>query len=64
MFAQGRKDGRQKQTITMSLRRFAKGDTKGIIEKNTFIQTRNNRVQMYGWPTLGHTDPRTNEPSD
>jgi hypothetical protein len=39
MFAQGRKDGRQKQTITMSLRRFAKGDTKGIIEKNTFIQT-------------------------
>ena len=35
MFAQGRKDGRtdeRTQTITMSLRRFAKGDKKGIVE--------------------------------
>ena len=30
----------------------------------TFIQTRNNRVQTYGWPTLGQTDLRTNGSSD
>jgi hypothetical protein len=29
---------------------------------NTFIQTRNNRVQTYGWPTLRQTNLRTNEP--
>jgi hypothetical protein len=35
MFAQGRKDGRTDErthTITMSLRRFAKGDKKGLVE--------------------------------
>jgi len=49
-YSDGRTD-RRTQTITMSLRRGRgqKGYTGWIY---TFIQTRNNRVQTHGWPTL------------
>ena len=65
MFAQGRKDGwtnADHYYITPSLRGGGQKGYTGWIY--TFIQTRNNRVQTYGWPTLGQTDLRTNEPSD
>ena len=65
MFAQGREDGRTNTDhyyVTPSLR---SGGQKGYTDLiYTFIQTRNNKVQTYGWPTLGQTDLRTNEPSD
>ena len=60
MFAQGRKDGRTNADhyyVTPSLRGGGQKGYTGWIY--TFI-TRNNRVQTYGWPTLGQTDLRTN----
>ena len=64
MFAQGRKDERTNADhyyVTPSLRGGQKWYTGWIY---TFIQTRNNRVQTYGWPTLRQTNVRTNRPSD
>ena len=62
----GRKDGRTNADhyyVTPSLRG---GGQKRVYGLNiyTFIQTRNNSVQTYGWPTLGQTNLRTNGPSD
>ena len=65
MFAQGRKDGRTNTDhydVTPSLRGGEQKGYTGLIY--TFIQTRNNRVLTYGWPTLGQTNLRTNRPSD
>jgi hypothetical protein len=59
----GRTDGRT-QTITMSLRRFAAGDKKGIRIEYIRLFKPEITVQTYRWPTLGQTDHRTNEPSD
>jgi hypothetical protein len=63
-YSDGRTDGRT-QTITMSLRRFAAGDKKGIrVEYIRLFKPEITRVQTYGWATLGQTDLRTNGPSD
>ena len=59
----GRTDGRT-QTITMSLRRFAVGDKKGIRVEYIQLFKPEITVQTYGWPPLGQMDLRTNGPSD
>ena len=60
----GRTDGRTNAGITMSLRRFAAGDKKGIWVEYIRLFKPEITVQTYGWPTLGQTDLRTNGPSD
>jgi hypothetical protein len=59
-----RTDG-QTQTITMSLRRFAAGDKKGIrVEYIRLFKPEITEFKPYGWQTFGITNLRTNGPSD
>jgi hypothetical protein len=65
MFVEGRKDGRTNAGHYFVTPSLCDGRQKGCTGWiYTFIKTRNNRVQTYGWPTLGQTDLRTNRPSD
>jgi hypothetical protein len=48
----------------MSPRRVAAGKKKGIWVEYIRLFKPEITVQTYGWPTLGQTDLRTNEPSD
>jgi hypothetical protein len=60
-YSDGRTDGRTHLPLLCHSVASRRG-TKRVYGLNiyTFIQTRNNRVQTYGWPTLGQTDLRTN----
>jgi hypothetical protein len=61
MCSQSYSDGRTHLPL-LCLSVASRRGTKRVYGLNiyTFIQTRNNRVQTYGWPTLGQTDLRTN----